>query len=109
MNEEKAIKKYIPMTETMFFILLSLQQEHHGYGIMQHVKHITDSRIILGAGTIYNSLSRLEKDGLIRTLSEDNRRKTYITTELGEKILKVEAKRLVELYENAKLLLEESV
>jgi DNA-binding PadR family transcriptional regulator len=107
-NEKKAVKKYIPMTETMFFILLSLQQEHHGYGIMQHVKQITDSRIILGAGTIYNSLSRLEKDGLIRTLSEDNRRKTYITTELGKKILRVEAKRLVELYENAKLLLEES-
>lgn len=109
MNEEKAIKKYIPMTETMFFILLSLQQEHHGYGIMQHVKQITDSRIILGAGTIYNSLSRLEKDGLIQALSEDNRRKTYIATELGKKILKVEAKRLVELYENAKSILEETV
>lgn len=109
MNEEKAIKKYIPMTETMFFILLSLQQEHHGYGIMQHVKQITDSRIILGAGTIYNSLSRLEKDGLIQALSEDNRRKTYIVTELGKKILKVEAKRLVELYENAKSILEETV
>jgi DNA-binding PadR family transcriptional regulator len=108
-NEEKAIKKYIPMTETMFFILLSLQQEHHGYGIMQHVKQITDSRIILGAGTVYNSLSRLEKDGLIQTLSEDYRRKNYIATELGKKILKVEAKRLIKLYENAKLLLEESI
>jgi DNA-binding PadR family transcriptional regulator len=108
-NEEKATKKYIPMTETMFFILLSLQQEHHGYGIMQHVKQITDNRIILGAGTIYNSLSRLEKDGLIQVSSEDDRRKNYITTELGKKVLKVEAKRLVELYENAKLLLEESI
>ena len=108
MNEEKATKKYIPMTETMFFILLSLQQEHHGYGIMQHVKQITDNRIILGAGTIYNSLSRLEKDGLIKAVSEDDRRKTYITTELGKKILKLEAKRLIELYENVKSLFEES-
>lgn len=107
MNEEKAIKKYIPMTETMFFILLSLQYEHHGYGIMQHVKQITSGRIVLGAGTIYNSLSRLEKDGLIQALSEDDRRKTYIATGLGKKILKEEAKRLVELYENAKSLLEE--
>jgi DNA-binding PadR family transcriptional regulator len=93
----------------MFFILLSLKQESYGYGIMLHVKLVTDNRIILGAGTIYNSLSRLEKDGLIQTLSEDNRRKTYITTELGKKILKVEAKRLIELYENAKPLLEESI
>lgn len=109
MNEEKAIKKYIPMTETMFFILLSLQQEHHGYGIMQHVKQITDSRIILGAGTIYNSLSRLERDGLIKALSQDDRRKNYIATELGKKILKVEAERLIKLYKNVKSLLEESV
>lgn len=104
MNEGKAIKKYIPMTETMFFILLSLQQERHGYGIMQHVKQITNKRIILGAGTIYNSLSRLEKDGLIMSVSKDDRKKTYITTELGKKILKVEAKRLIELYENVKSL-----
>jgi len=109
MDEEKAVKKYLPMTETMFFILLSLQQEHHGYGIMQHVKQITNNRIILGAGTIYNSLSRLEKDGLIKVLSEEDRRKIYIATTLGRKILKIEAKRLVELYENAKTLLEESI
>lgn len=109
MDEEKAIKKYIPMTETMFFILLSLQQEHHGYGIMQNVKQITGGRIILGAGTIYNSLSRLEKDGLIKTLSEDDRKKTYIATELGKKVLKTEAKRLVGLYKNVKSLLGESI
>jgi DNA-binding PadR family transcriptional regulator len=109
MNEEKAIKKYIPMTETMFFILLSLQKEQHGYGIMLNVKRITKNRIILGAGTIYNSLSRLERDGLIRTLSEYDRKKIYIATELGKKILKVEADRIVELYESAKSILEASI
>jgi len=106
MNEEKAVKKYIPMTETMFFILLSLQQEHHGYGIMQYVRQLTNNRIILGAGTIYNSLSRLESDGLIKALSDDDRRKTYITTELGKKILQAEAKRIAELYKNVKSLLK---
>ena len=109
MNEEKAIRKYIPMTETMFFILLSLQKEQHGYGIMLNVKKITKNRITLGAGTIYNSLSRLEKDGLIRTLSEYDRKKTYIATELGKKILKVEAERIIELNESARLILGESV
>jgi len=107
MNEEKAVKKYIPMTETMFFILLSLQKEHHGYGIMQYVRQLTNNRIILGAGTIYNSLSRLESDGLIKALSDDDRRKTYITTELGKKILQAEAKRIAELYKNVKSLLKE--
>lgn len=107
MNEEKAIKKYIPMTETMFFILLSLQQERHGYGIMLHVKEITRHRIILGAGTIYNSLSRLEKDGLIEPLSEYDRKKTYTITSLGKKILKQEASRIKELYENIKTLIKD--
>jgi DNA-binding PadR family transcriptional regulator len=107
MREDKAIKKYIPMTETMFFILLSLQQERHGYGIMLHVKKITSGRIILGAGTIYNSLSRLEKDGLIKTKSEYIRKKTYIISRLGKKILRLEANRISKLYENIKTSLEE--
>jgi DNA-binding PadR family transcriptional regulator len=109
MNEEKAIKKYIPMTETMFFILSSLQKERHGYGIMLNVKKITKNRVILGAGTIYNSLSRLEKDGLIRALFEHERKKVYIVTKLGKKILKLEAGRIAELYKVSKSILEESI
>ena len=54
---EQARKRYLPMSETMFYILLSLKQERHGYGIMQHVKELTDARIVLGAGTIYSSRS----------------------------------------------------
>ena len=34
-------ERYIPMSETMFYILLSLRQERHGYGILQHVKTLT--------------------------------------------------------------------
>jgi DNA-binding PadR family transcriptional regulator len=74
---------------------------------MQYVRQLTNNRIILGAGTIYNSLSRLESDGLIKALSDDDRRKTYITTELGKKILQAEAKRIAELYKNVKSLLKE--
>ena len=49
------------MREIMFYILLSLQAERHGYGIMQHVKELTKNRIVLGAGTIYQSLSKLRR------------------------------------------------
>ena len=105
MNADKAIKKYIPMTETMFYILLSLIQERHGYGIMQYVEELTLKRISLGAGTVYNSLSRLETDGLIKVLTDDGRRKTYLITDIGNLILQTEAGRLSELYENAKKLI----
>ncbi|MCX7922425.1 MAG: PadR family transcriptional regulator [Clostridia bacterium] len=102
MNIEIAIKAYLPMSETMYYILLSLTEERHGYGIMQHVERLTEGRIKLGAGTIYNSLSKLEKDRLIKAVAEDERRKIYVITGTGRTVLGAEIKRLKELYENGK-------
>jgi len=105
LNYETIKKRFIPMSETMFYILLSLQQERHGYGIMQHVKELTHDRIILGAGTIYQSLSKLEGDGLIMSTKEEERKKLYIIAETGMLILKEEANRIKELYRNMEGLL----
>ena len=101
-NLEKARKRYIPMSETMFYVLLSLKQERHGYAIMQHVKELTKGRIILGAGTVYSSLGKLESDGLIGSAREEERRKIYIITPLGSEILHEEIARITELYNNVK-------
>ena len=102
MSLERARKRYIPMSETMFYILLSLKQEHHGYAIMQHVKELTQGRIILGAGTVYSSLGKLESDGLIKGVREEARRKIYVITPIGSDILREEFIRITELYKNAK-------
>jgi DNA-binding PadR family transcriptional regulator len=102
MSLEKARKRYIPMSETMFYILLSLKQERHGYAIMQHVKELTKGRIILGAGTVYSSLGKLESDGLIESIREEERRKIYTISPLGIQILREEAERIAELYNNVK-------
>ncbi|MHB1314289.1 MAG: PadR family transcriptional regulator [Christensenellales bacterium] len=102
---EKAKNRYIPMSETMFYILLSLREERHGYGIMQYVEKITKERIQLGAGTIYQSLKKLEGDGLIAATQEIERRKQYAITKLGEKILMEEAKRIQMLYKSVEGLL----
>jgi DNA-binding PadR family transcriptional regulator len=102
MSLEKARKRYIPMSETMFYILLSVKQERHGYAIMQHVKELTKGRTILGAGTVYSSLGKLESDGLIENIREEERRKIYIITPLGTQILHEEADRIAELYNNVK-------
>ena len=88
------------MSETMFYILLSLQEERHGYGIMQHVKELTKNRIVLGAGTIYQSISKLEGEGLIKATKEIDRKKLYIITDVGKLILKEEANRINEIYQN---------
>ena len=100
MNLDKARKRFIPMSETMFYILLSLREERHGYGIMQHVKEITGGRITLGAGTIYQSLQKLESDGLISSTKEVERRKFYLITKIGMQILLEEADRIKEIYQN---------
>jgi DNA-binding PadR family transcriptional regulator len=101
-NLEKVRKRYIPMSETMLYILFSLKQERHGYAIMQYVKELTKGRIILGAGTVYSSLGKLESDALIEGIREEERRKIYIITSLGREILREETVRITELYKNIK-------
>jgi len=88
------------MTETSFYILYALQNEMHGYGIMQYVKELTENEIVLGAGTIYTSFTKMEKDGLITLTRTENNRKFYIITELGEEVLSLEVKRIERLYKN---------
>jgi DNA-binding PadR family transcriptional regulator len=98
---KKLIDKYVPMTETAYYILLALASEMHGYGIKGHVDDLTEGRLKLGAGTIYGTLSKMEKDGLIRAVKEYDRRRTYIRTETGTKLLIIEAERLREMVKNA--------
>ncbi len=105
MNLDKARKRFIPMSETMLYILLSMKEELHGYGIMLKVKDLTKGRIELGAGTIYQSIGKLEKDGLITCVREENRRKSYVITDIGFKILQEEKERLKEIYNNLEALL----
>ena len=105
MDLKKIRKRYIPMSETMFYILLSLREVRHGYAIMQYVKELTNGRVVLGAGTVYSSIGKLEGDGLIKAVSEENRRKTYIISENGKQILHEEAIRIAELYKNLEGLL----
>lgn len=97
---EKIRRVYVPMTETGFYILFCLQEEMHGYNITQRVKKLTDGEVIISAGTMYGSLSKMEKDGLIQFVREDEKRKLYHITELGKKILELEINRIKRLYRN---------
>lgn len=95
-------KVYIPMTETGFYILLCLQEANHGYGIVQKVKELTDGEIILTPGTMYGSLSKMEKDGLITFIREEEKRKIYEITPLGREVLEIEMNRIERLHKNMK-------
>ena len=100
---DQHIKKvYVPMTETAFYILLCLREPNHGYGIVQRVEGLTEGAIRLAPGTMYGSLSKMEKDGVIRFIREEDKRKIYQITDLGEEVLAIEIKRIERLYKIAK-------
>ena len=100
---DQHIKKvYVPMTETAFYILLCLREPNHGYGIVQTVEGLTEGAIRLAPGTMYGSLSKMEKDGLIAFTREEEKRKLYQITELGTEMLRTELARIERLYRNSK-------
>lgn len=90
------------LTEPMYYILLSLLKENHGYGIMQMVDEVTDGRVAIGAGTLYSLLSRFEKEDIITQVAEENRRKIYRITDKGGELLQDEYTRLNLLVEDGK-------
>ena len=98
-------KVYVPMTETGFYILCCLKTPNHGYGIVQKVKELTQDEIVLAPGTLYGSLSKMEKDGLIVFVREEDKRKLYQITELGQEVLDLELKRIERLYQTMKTMM----
>ena len=81
------MEKNTPLTEALFYILLSVRHPNHGYGIIQEVEEMTAGRVVLGAGS---------ED------TESRKKKEYLITEQGKSVFKEEKKRLEELLENAK-------
>ena len=94
-------KVYVPMTETAFYILLCLQKPNHGYGVVQKVEKLTGGTIKLAPGTMYGSLSKMEKDKVIKFIKEEDKRKIYQITELGSQVLELELQRITRLYKIA--------
>jgi DNA-binding PadR family transcriptional regulator len=108
-NIAPEIDELLPLTPAVFHILLALaDQERHGYGIMQEVMTMTQGRMQMGPGTLYGSIKRMLKAGLIAESNErpdpgldDERRRYYQLTDLGRRVLGAEAQRLSSLVDMA--------
>ena len=96
-----------PLTEAVYYILLSVLKPLHGYGIIQNVEALSGGRVRLAAGTLYGAINTLLEKGWIRALPEirDSRKKEYQITELGHKALQGELARLQELIANGNRIL----
>ena len=77
---------------------MCLRKANHGYGVVQMVEKMTDGKIRLAPGTMYGSLSKMEKDKVIKFVREEDKRKIYEITELGNEILQLELQRIERLY-----------
>jgi DNA-binding PadR family transcriptional regulator len=110
MVPENEVQSNLPLTETTYFILLSLAHgPRHGYAIMKDVRQLSHDRVALSTGTLYTALKRLLDQGWIqRTESPGGAtngrgRKDYSLTQLGQKILEAEVQRLQGLVNAAQL------
>jgi DNA-binding PadR family transcriptional regulator len=86
------------LSETMYCILLSLREERHGYGIIQHVEEFTAGYVQLGAGTVYTSLKKLERAGWIDRTRTEDRRHYYALTPRGTQALTDQSHRIARLH-----------
>ena len=92
----------IALTEAVFYILLSLDEPLHGYGIMQNAERLSNGRVRLAAGTLYGALDTLQKRRWIEPApgAGSGRKKEYRLTDAGRDAVRVELDRLRELVGN---------
>ena len=85
--------KYLPLTESTYYIMLALSEPLHGYGVMQKVDRISHGSVKIGPGTLYGAFNALEKSGLIYKIGEEERRKIYQLTDKGRRVLLLQIER----------------
>jgi DNA-binding PadR family transcriptional regulator len=79
-----------PLTPAVFAILLALAEgDKHGYGIMKEARTPQGGGVNMGPGTLYGTIDRLIRDGMI-----EERRRYYRVKALGRTTLAAELERL---------------
>lgn len=99
---EKSAVPYQPLTPAVFHILLALADgEKHGYAMMKDVEVQTSGHMKMGPGTLYGTLKRMLAAGLIEETGQrpdpaldDERRRYYRLTGLGQSVVSAESQRL---------------
>ena len=102
---------FLPLPSSTFHVLLVLAEgEKHGYAIMRDVRTISDGAVKMGPGTLYGTIKRMLEAGLCEESGErpdpdldDERRRYYRITGLGERVVTAEVRRLATMIERSVL------
>ena len=87
-------EKFQALTEQMFYILLCLKDECCGTDIMSRVEKLTEGRVRVGPGTLYNLLEQFVVADFICQTRVNGRRRSYILTDRGRCVLQEEYDRI---------------
>jgi DNA-binding PadR family transcriptional regulator len=108
-NDPELPDDLLPLPPATFHILLALvDEERHGYAIIQDVEARTQGELRLSAGTLYRSIARMVEQGLIsevskrRAAGDDPRRRYYRLTPFGIAVARAEMRRLSDLVRMAR-------
>lgn len=104
-DPDRSDRPDLPLPEATFHILLALlDEDRHGYAIIQDVEARTGGALRLSAGTLYRSIARMVEQGLIAEVTrrrparpEDQRRRYYHITPRGVAAARAEMRRLSDL------------
>jgi DNA-binding PadR family transcriptional regulator len=110
-NDAAGPQDFLPLPSSSFHVLLVLaEDEKHGYAIMREVERISDGAVRMGPGTLYGTIKRLLEMGLIEESGErpdpdldDERRRYYRITGLGQRVVTAEVRRLSTMIERSVL------
>lgn len=109
MDEARAAEDLLPLTPATFHIMLALSAEAlHGYAIMSEVERLSEGVVTMGPGTLYGTIKRLVADGMVEESDDrpdaevdDERRRYYELTDLGQRVLAAEVARLRRMIANS--------
>jgi DNA-binding PadR family transcriptional regulator len=100
----------LPLPPATFHILVALaDDDRHGYAVIKDVAARTGGTLTLSAGTLYRSIDRMARQGLIREVSarpardmDDERRRYCRISPLGREVVRAEARGLAQMLELAR-------
>lgn len=102
----KQNETHTPLSDSVYYIMISLAEPMHGYAVMQHVEALSGGQVNIGPATLYTSLTKLQEEKLIEAREDipqsDERRKPYALTEKGIAVLKKETIRREQMISHGK-------
>ena len=106
-----AAESFLPLSAKDYHVLMVLlDEESHGYGMVKDIEERTEGRIRLEAANLYRVIRRLIRDGLVSEADRrptpetemEERRRYYAITDLGRAVVALEAERMRSLVDEAR-------